>query len=74
MELAKYLASCEASGRLTDKVLNEAIPIQNARKENETSDVRPLTLFGSTTDKIRLVAVVLASGPTIEVGFELAIK
>lgn len=74
MELAKYLASCEASGRLTDKVLNEAIPIQNARKENETADVRPLTLFGSTTDKIRLVAVVLASGPTIEVGFELAIK
>lgn len=74
MELAKFLASCEASGRLTEKVLNEAITIQNSRKILESSDFRPLTLFGSNTDKIRLVAVVLASGPTIEVGFELAFK
>ncbi|XP_075982566.1 zinc finger FYVE-type containing 26 spastizin [Anticarsia gemmatalis] len=71
IELTKFLAACEANGRLTEKVLNEAIPIQGARKE---SDFRPPTLFGSNTDKIRLVAVVLASGPTIEVGFELAFK
>lgn len=74
IELAKFLAACEASGRLTEKVLNEAIPIQNPRKDTDTPDYRPLTLFGSNTDKIRLVAVVLASGPTIEVGYELAIK
>ena len=73
IELAKYLSSCESTGRLTERVINEAIPIQG-RKESDNTDVRPLTLFGSNTDKIRLVAVVLASGPTIEVGFELAIK
>lgn len=74
IELAKFLAACEASGRLTERVLNEAIPIQSARKESDSTDFRPLTLFGSNTDKIRLVAVVLASGSTIEGGFELAIK
>lgn len=47
---------------------------QNARKEPETNDFRPLTLFGSNTDKIRLVAVILATGQTIEGGFELAFR
>ncbi|XP_041969101.1 zinc finger FYVE domain-containing protein 26 homolog [Aricia agestis] len=70
MELAKYLAECEASGRVTEKVYNEIIPIQGIRTDNQ----RPLTLFGSTTDKIRLVAVVLATGPSVEAGFNLAFK
>ncbi|KAG6461690.1 hypothetical protein O3G_MSEX012782 [Manduca sexta] len=74
MELAKYLAVCEANGRLTEKVVNDVIPMQNTRKESESGDFRPLTLFGSTTDKIRLVAVVLATGQNIETGFELAFK
>lgn len=73
MELAKYLAAAEASERLTEKVLNEVIPVQTAQ-ESRGADFRPLTLFGSTTDKIRLVAAVLATGPNIENGFELAFK
>lgn len=73
IELANYLAVCEESGRLTERVLHEVIPMPNVRKE-ETNDFRPLTLFGSNTDKIRLVAVVLATGQSIEAGFELAFK
>ncbi|CAG9789219.1 unnamed protein product [Diatraea saccharalis] len=72
MELTKYLAACEASGRLTEKVLNEVIPVQSGRRDD--NNFRPVTLFGSTTDKIRLVAVVLATGQSIEAGFELAFK
>lgn len=72
MELAKYLADCEASGRLTEKVFQEIIPVPSSRQEE--SDSRPLTLFGSNTDKIRIVAVVLATGPSIEGGFDLAFK
>ena len=71
MELAKYLAACEASGRLTEQLVQDIIPLQNRREE---SDLRPLTLFGSNTDKIRLVAIVLATGETIEGGFDLAFK
>ena len=71
MELAKYLAACEANGRLTEQLVQDIIPLQNRREE---SDLRPLTLFGSNTDKIRLVAIVLATGETIEGGFDLAFK
>ncbi|RVE55328.1 hypothetical protein evm_000226 [Chilo suppressalis] len=71
IELTKYLAGCEANGRLSEKVLNEVIPVQSSKRED---DFRPVTLFGSTTDKIRLVAVVLATGQSIESGFELAFK
>ncbi|KAJ0173711.1 hypothetical protein K1T71_010860 [Dendrolimus kikuchii] len=74
MELGKYLAACEASGRLNEKVVNDVIPLQTSKRDNEGGDFRPLTLFGSTTDKIRLVAVILATGPTVESGFELAFK
>ncbi|XP_028160138.1 zinc finger FYVE domain-containing protein 26 [Ostrinia furnacalis] len=73
IELSKYLAACEASGRLTEKVLNEVIP-GVPRREQEHNDFRPVTLFGSNTDKIRLVAVVLATGQSIEAGFDLAFK
>ncbi|XP_045537728.1 zinc finger FYVE domain-containing protein 26 homolog isoform X2 [Papilio machaon] len=73
MELSKYLAACEASNRLNEKVFTEVIPMQSAQTSN-TTDFRPLTLFGSNTDKIRLVAIVLATGPTIESGFDLAFK
>ncbi|CAH2247489.1 jg27964 [Pararge aegeria aegeria] len=72
MELAKYLAACEANGRLTEKVINDVIPAQGGRKDD--GDLRPLTLFGSNTDKIRIVALVLASGPSIESGLDLAFK
>ncbi|XP_045776573.1 zinc finger FYVE domain-containing protein 26 homolog [Maniola jurtina] len=71
MELAKYLAACEASGRLTEKVVSDVIPAQGGRNEG---DSRPLTLFGSNTDKIRIVALVLAGGLTVESGFDLAFK
>ncbi|CAG4931957.1 unnamed protein product [Parnassius apollo] len=74
IELAKYLAACEASNRLNEKVLHEVIPFQSNRKDDESNDFRPLTLFGSNTDKIRLVAAVLATGETIEGGFDLAFK
>ncbi|XP_046971190.1 zinc finger FYVE domain-containing protein 26 homolog isoform X2 [Vanessa cardui] len=72
IELAKYLAASEASGRLTEKVVTDVIPVHSGRREE--NDLRPLTLFGSTTDKIRIVAIVLATGQTIEGGFELAFK
>nr|XP_026489638.1 zinc finger FYVE domain-containing protein 26 homolog isoform X2 [Vanessa tameamea] len=72
IELAKYLAASEASGRLTEKVVTDVIPVHSARREE--NDLRPLTLFGSNTDKIRIVAIVLATGQTIEGGFELAFK
>ncbi|KAJ2953249.1 hypothetical protein O0L34_g829 [Tuta absoluta] len=71
IEVAKYLAECEANGRLTDKVLNDVIPVQGRREE---VDHRPLTLFGSNTDKIKLVAVILTCGQTVETGFALAFK
>lgn len=74
IELAKYLANCEASNRLTERVLREIIPMFNARRESDTTDNRPLTLFGSNTDKIKLIALVIATGQTIENGFELAFK
>ncbi|XP_045502943.1 zinc finger FYVE domain-containing protein 26 homolog isoform X1 [Colias croceus] len=74
IELAKYLANCEASNRLTERVLKEIIPLSNMRRESESIDNRPLTLFGSNTDKIKLIAVVLATGQSIESGFELAFK
>lgn len=74
MELTKYLADCEASGRLTEKVIYEVIPIQESRKDSENSEIRPLTLFGSTTDKMTLVGLVLATGPSVEGGFNLAFK
>lgn len=70
MELAKYLAACEASGRLTDKVIQDVSAIQGGRADES----RPLTLFGSNTDKIRIVALVLVGGPTVESGFDLAFK
>lgn len=73
MELSKYLAACEASNRLNEKVFMEVIPMQSAHASSAT-DYRPLTLFGSNTDKIRLVAIVLATGPSIESGFDLAFK
>lgn len=73
IEVAKYLATCEANGRLDEKVLDEVIP-QLTKKDLEGSHIRPLTLFGSNTNKIRLVAIILATGPTIEGGFELAFK
>ncbi|XP_049877451.1 zinc finger FYVE domain-containing protein 26 homolog [Pectinophora gossypiella] len=72
IEVAKYLAACETAGRLNEKVVNEVIPVPGRRED--TGDFRPLTLFGSNTDKIRLVAIVLACGQTIEIGFELAFK
>ncbi|XP_059053416.1 zinc finger FYVE domain-containing protein 26 homolog [Achroia grisella] len=75
MELTDYLAACEETGRLTEKVLNEVIPIASTRKESDiTNEFRPLTLFGSNTDKIRLIAVVLATGQNVEAGFELAFR
>ncbi|OWR53816.1 hypothetical protein KGM_204158 [Danaus plexippus plexippus] len=72
LEVAKYLAACEASGSLNNKIINAVIPLQNLRRND--SDLRPLTLFGSNTDKIRIVAIVLVSGQTVEVGFDLAFK
>ncbi|CAK1552248.1 unnamed protein product [Leptosia nina] len=72
IELSKYLANCEAANRLNDKMLHDIIPM-NARAA-ETTDRRPLTLFGSNTDKIKLIAVVLATGQSVESGFELAFK
>ncbi|XP_053613986.1 zinc finger FYVE domain-containing protein 26 [Plodia interpunctella] len=74
IELANYLAAAESSGRLNEKVVNEVIPLPHARKESESNDFRPLTLFGSNTDKMRLVAVVLATGASIEAGYDLAFK
>ncbi|KAM3962427.1 zinc finger FYVE-type containing 26 spastizin [Aphomia sociella] len=74
IELTDYLAVSEENGRLTENVLNNIIPIAITRKESETNEFRTLTLFGSNTDKIRLVAVVLATGQNIEAGFELAFK
>lgn len=72
LEVAKYLAACEASGSLNNKIIIAVIPLQNLRRND--SDLRPLTLFGSNTDKIRIVAIVLVSGQTVEVGFNLAFK
>ncbi|CAH4031831.1 unnamed protein product [Pieris brassicae] len=72
MELAKYLANCETANRLNDKVIHDIIPFNT--RQSETTDHRPLTLFGSNTDKIKLIAVILAAGQSIESGFELAFK
>ncbi|XP_060805069.1 zinc finger FYVE domain-containing protein 26 homolog isoform X2 [Amyelois transitella] len=73
IELANFLAAAEANGRLNEKVVNEVIPLPHATEE-DSNDIRPLTLFGSNMDKMRLVAIVLATGPSIEAGYELASK
>lgn len=74
MELAKYLAANEAAGRLTLTVVDEVIPVVGARREPGATEWRPLTLFGSNTDKIRLVALVLATGQSVKDGFDFAFK
>ncbi|VVD06037.1 unnamed protein product [Leptidea sinapis] len=72
IELTKYLANCEAANRVSNKVLHEIIPSPSPRSED--TDNRPLTLFGSNTDKMRLVAGVLVGGATVDAGFDLAFR
>lgn len=72
IELAEFLAECEREGRVSERLVRDVIP--PPLEESRTRDVRPLTLFGSNTDRIRLVAVVLVAGKTIEEGFNLAFR
>ncbi|XP_048486112.1 zinc finger FYVE domain-containing protein 26 homolog [Plutella xylostella] len=72
IELAKFLAACEANNRVPEKLVNEVIPLP--MEEPKSKDIRPLTLFGSNTDRIRLVAIVLVAGQSVEEGFGLAFR
>ncbi|GBP79999.1 Zinc finger FYVE domain-containing protein 26 homolog [Eumeta japonica] len=72
IELAKYLSACEANNRLTEKMVVEIMSVPGT--ESRSKEYRPLTLFGSNTDRMRLAALVLASGQNIEEGFSLAFK
>ncbi|XP_063539448.1 zinc finger FYVE domain-containing protein 26 homolog [Cydia strobilella] len=73
MEVAKYLAANEAAERLPLNVIDEVIPMQS-RRDPDAKEFRPLTLFGSNTDKIRIVALILATGQSVKDGFDLAFK
>lgn len=72
MELADFLSACERAGRVPERLVRDVIP--PPLDEPRGRDVRPLTLFGSNTDRIRLVAVVLLAGQTVEEGFNLAFR
>ncbi|KAL4709848.1 hypothetical protein ACJJTC_000335 [Scirpophaga incertulas] len=74
IELTNYLVKCEASGQLTNKVLYQIIPVQGSNVEPDGNEYKPLTLFGSYSDKLRLVGAVLGTGQSVEAGFELAFK
>lgn len=72
IELGKFLAACEDNKRLTEKVMNDIIP--GTKIENISTEITPITLFGSNTDRMRLVGATLVAGQTVEEGFNLAFK
>jgi hypothetical protein len=74
IELTNYLYACETNGRLDNKLLYKIVPIQNCTDEPEGPFYRPMTLFGDPSEKLRLAAAVLATGTTVEAGYDLALK
>lgn len=71
IEIIKYLYTCESSGRLTEKIINEII--QTVTDDNKIADNECFlpTLFGTHIQKIQVIVLLLISGESVNETFDL---